>query len=78
MRMSEIVDLNIDELNDKLKEAKEELFNIRFQHAAGQLDNPMKLNLARRNIARILTIIKRNEMLGDTKELKKEKIRGKK
>lgn len=78
MRMSEIVDLSIDELNNKLKETKEELFNVRFQHAAGQLDNPVKLKLIRKNIARILTVIKRKELLGDNKGSKKEKIRGKK
>lgn len=55
MNNSEIRDLNQAELAEKYREAKEDLFNLRFQHATGQLDNPMKLREARKNIARILT-----------------------
>jgi len=46
-----------DELEDKLRELKETLFNLRFQHATGQLDNPMKIKEARRDIARVCTVM---------------------
>lgn len=45
------------ELEEKLKELKTELFNLRFQHATGQLDNPMRIKETRRDIARVCTII---------------------
>lgn len=45
-----------DELVEKLRETRKQLFNLRFQHATGQLDNPRKLSLVRRDIARIMTI----------------------
>lgn len=45
------------ELAGKLRELKEELFNLRFQHATGQLDNPMKIKEAKRDIARVCTVI---------------------
>jgi len=46
-----------EELEQKLKELKEELFNLRFQFATGQLDNPMRIKQTRRDIARVCTII---------------------
>jgi large subunit ribosomal protein L29 len=49
-------DLTDDELVQKLKDAKEELFNLRFQLATGQLDNPNKIKDAKRDIARIQTV----------------------
>lgn len=49
--------LDEDELEDKLRELKEMLFNLRFQHATGQLDNPMKIKEARRDIARVCTVM---------------------
>ncbi len=55
MRSSEIQELNKVELEEKMKETKEELFNLRFQHATGQLDNPMKLRDIKRQLARLLT-----------------------
>jgi len=45
-----------DELKERLRETRKQLFNLRFQHATGQLDNPRKLKLVRRDIARILTV----------------------
>lgn len=51
-----------EQLEGQLKEAKEELFNLRFQHATGQLDNPLKLRYLRRKIARILTLQKQLAM----------------
>jgi large subunit ribosomal protein L29 len=49
-------DLTDDELVQKLKDTKEELFNLRFQLATGQLSNPMKIKDAKRDIARIQTV----------------------
>jgi len=49
--------LDEDELEDKLRELKETLFNLRFQHATGQLDSPMKIKEARRDIARVCTVM---------------------
>ena len=56
MKINDIRDLSADELAAKLKELKEELFNLRFQHATGQLDNPMRLRQVKKSIARIKTI----------------------
>lgn len=49
--------MSADELNAKLKELKEELFNLRFQHAINQLDNPQKIVEVKKNIARVMTIL---------------------
>ena len=46
-----------EELNAKLKELKEELFNLRFQHAINQLDNPQKIVEVKKNIARVMTVL---------------------
>ena len=56
MKANELRDLTNEELDEKFQETRKELFNLRFQHATGQLDNPRKLSLARREIARILTV----------------------
>lgn len=56
MKPSEIRDLSSDEQAQKLKELKEELFNLRFQHATGQLDNPLRIRTLKKDIARIKTI----------------------
>ena len=63
MKASEIRDLTQAELNIKLGELKAELFKLRFQHAINQLDNPLRLNLIRKDIARIKTIIREKEKL---------------
>ena len=49
--------LSADELNNKLKELKEELFHLRFQHAINQLDNPQKIVEVKKNIARVMTVL---------------------
>ena len=49
--------MSADQLNEKLKELKEELFNLRFQHAINQLDNPQKIVEVKKNIARVMTIL---------------------
>ena len=51
-----------EELNVKLTELKQELFNLRFNHATGQLTNPMQLNTCKKDIARIKTILKEREL----------------
>ena len=54
-RASELRDLSDDELGDRLKDRRQELFNLRFQAATGALENTTRLKLAKREIARILT-----------------------
>src|SRR5450756_2334388 len=49
--------LDEEELEVKLRELKEALFNLRFQHATGQLDNPMRIGETRKDIARVCTVI---------------------
>ena len=58
----ELRDLSNDELTTKLKEAKEELFNLRFQAATGQLQNTARLRAVRREIARIYTVMREREL----------------
>ena len=55
-RASELRDLTDDELGDRLKERRQELFNLRFQSVTGALENSARLRLAKREIARILTV----------------------
>ncbi|NUO83255.1 50S ribosomal protein L29 [candidate division KSB1 bacterium] len=57
MRIKEIRELNETELKHKLKDLQEEYQNFRFQHATRQLDNPLRLRMVRRDIARIKTIL---------------------
>ncbi len=54
--------LDDDELLNRLKESKEELFNLRFQVATGQLDNNRRLQTVRRDIARIYTVMREREL----------------
>ena len=56
MRARDLRDLTNDELERKLAETRQELFNLRFQAATGALENPARVRLAKREIARILTI----------------------
>ena len=57
MKIQEIRDLSTQELEDKIKDLKEELFNLRFQNATNQLDNTARIKEVRKNIARIQTVI---------------------
>ena len=59
---AEMRDLTEDELLTRLSEAKEELFNLRFQVATGQLDNNRRLHTVRRDIARIYTVMREREL----------------
>ena len=58
----ELRDLTDDELTDKLRESKEELFNLRFQMATGQLANNRRLRLVRQEIARLYTVLREREL----------------
>ena len=55
--VEELREMNAEQLNAKLKELKEELFTLRFQHAINQLDNPQKIVEVKKNIARVMTIL---------------------
>ena len=68
MKAKEIRQLSSKELNDKLLELKAELFNLRFQKATGQLDNPLRIKAVRKDIASIKTILRERE-LGIGKEV---------
>ena len=62
MKASEIRELSKEDLEKKIKDLKEELFNLRFQHAINQLDNPIRLKYVRKDIARSLTILREREL----------------
>jgi large subunit ribosomal protein L29 len=62
MKAAELRDLPYDELIEKLAEAKEELFNLRFQLATNQLDNTARLRTLRREVARIATTLREQEI----------------
>ncbi len=57
MKAKELRDMTNEELQTKLKNLKQELFNLRFSHATGQLTNPMQLNKCKKSIARVNTIL---------------------
>ena len=61
-KTSELRDLPASELEEKLTETKEELFNLRFQNATGQLDNYKRLGVLRKDVARIKTILRQREI----------------
>lgn len=61
MKIREIRELTDDELTAKIKDLKGELFNLRFQSATGQLDNPMRIRQVRKTIARIKTVLTERE-----------------
>ena len=62
MKASEIRQLTAEELNTKLNDLKAELFNIRFQLAINQLENPMRISAVKKDIARVKTVIRANEL----------------
>jgi large subunit ribosomal protein L29 len=59
---AELRDLPVEELVSRLEGAKEELFNLRFQLATGQLDNPMRIKEVRHEVARIMTVLTEREI----------------
>jgi len=62
VKAKDIRKLSANELEAKLGELKEELFNLRFQLATGQLDNPMRIRAVRKEIARVKTIMREREL----------------
>ncbi len=62
MKAVEIREMSQVELNEKLTDLKAELFNLRFQLAVNQLENPMRLNVVKKDIARIKTILRQREL----------------
>jgi len=65
MESKNLRDLTLDELNEKHKQYKEELFNLRFQNAIGQLKNTSRIKDVRKTIARVLTIVREKQMASD-------------
>ena len=57
MKATEIRELSVEQLEKKLKELKEELFNLRFQLAINQLENPHRITAVKRDIARVMTVL---------------------
>jgi len=62
MKAGEIRELSTDEIQKKVIDLKEELFYLRFQHGIGQLENPQKIKQAKRNIARVKTVLREKEL----------------
>lgn len=67
MKARELRELDDDELRKKEKDLREELFNLRFQHATGQLENTQRMKLVKREIARVLTILRERELRKEQK-----------
>jgi large subunit ribosomal protein L29 len=57
MKATELREMTDVELNKKLKDLKAELFNLRFQHAINQLDNPIRIEAVKKDIARVMTLM---------------------
>ncbi len=66
MKTDDIKELSADERSHKLNELKQELFNLRFQHEVGQLENNQKMKLVKRDIARINTLIRAAQLQSTT------------
>jgi large subunit ribosomal protein L29 len=62
MKAKQFKEMSAEELGTQLKDFKEELFNLRFQMATGQLQNPMVIKDCRKNIARVKTVIREREL----------------
>ena len=67
-KAAEIRDLSTDDLETRLAETKEELFNLRFQNATGQLDNYRRLGVLRREVARLHTVLRERQLAGEEGE----------
>jgi large subunit ribosomal protein L29 len=61
-RTNELRELDDEELETRLRETKEELFNLRFQHVTGQLDNYARLGQLKKEVARIMTLLREREI----------------
>ena len=65
MKAKKLNEMTTEELNNKLKDLKEELFNLRFRHATNQLTNPMALDECKKDIARVKTILRQREIASE-------------
>ena len=61
MKVAEVRELDVEELQQRVAQARRELFNLRFQHATGQLENTGQLKEVRKNIARLLTVLNQKQ-----------------
>jgi large subunit ribosomal protein L29 len=62
MKAKELRNKSVDELNKSVSDLKTELFNLRFQLATGELDNPMRISKVKKDIARIKTVLREREL----------------
>ncbi|MDD2495094.1 MAG: 50S ribosomal protein L29 [Tissierellia bacterium] len=62
MKAKELRDKSVSELNQSVIDLKTELFNLRFQLATGELDNPMRINKVKKDIARVKTVLREREL----------------
>lgn len=62
MKINEIRDLSGQEIMDKIQDLKEELFNLRFQNAMNQLDNPLRIAAVKKDIAKLKTVLREQEL----------------
>jgi len=62
MKASELRELSLEELGHKLEDLTQEFFNLRFQHATDQLENPMRLRQTKQDIARIKTVLRERQI----------------
>ncbi len=65
MKAATLRDMSVDELRQKLAELRESLFNLKFQHATGQLENTAQLKRHKRDIARVLTVLHEKQSVGE-------------
>lgn len=65
MKANKLHEMTTEELKIKLQDLKEELFNLRFRHATGQLANPMTLATCKKDIARVKTILRQREIASE-------------
>ena len=66
MKAAELKELTVEELQTKLTELKEELFNLRFQLAVNQLENSNRIGAVKKDIARVSTVLRQRELSGET------------
>jgi large subunit ribosomal protein L29 len=64
VRARELRTLTREELEQRLREAREELFNLKFQHKTGQLGNPLRIREVRKDIARLITVLEEGQVAG--------------
>ena len=67
MKASDLRDLSLDELKGKERDLTEEIFNLKFQHATGQLENTMRVPQLKKDLARVKTVLRQKETTPDAK-----------